>query len=60
MILRYDLRHDAGGWTVFDIWTGQPVAEGEAAYVSLPLKDAIARAERLNSHAWRCGSPVLQ
>jgi hypothetical protein len=28
MSVRYDLRRDAIGWTVFDRWTGKPVVLG--------------------------------
>lgn len=47
MIARYDLREDANGWTVFDIWTGQPAVVHGVPLTSIEVQNADEVAELL-------------
>jgi hypothetical protein len=60
MIARYDLREDQNGWTVFDIWTGQPVIIRGMPQVGLDIQDADELAEALTWQADRGRREVLQ
>lgn len=44
---RYDLREDSEGWTVYDLWTGAPVAINEVLQIGLDIQDADELAEAL-------------
>jgi hypothetical protein len=35
MIARYDLREDAFGWAVFEVWTGKPVIVHDRPQIGL-------------------------
>ena len=60
MLDRYDLKPEHGGWTVIDIWTGEPVVLGGSAQVALDLADAEVVQAILNEHARRGARTVLQ
>jgi len=45
---RYHLRQDSTGWTVYDIWTGEPVALALTVQTGLTLADAHDLADLLN------------
>lgn len=47
MIARYDCREDAFGWTVFDIWTGEPVIVHDVPQIGLDIQDADELSEAL-------------
>ena len=47
MIARYDLREDSNGWTVFDVWTGQPAVIHGVPQTGLEVQDADEVAELL-------------
>ncbi|ESW65204.1 MULTISPECIES: hypothetical protein [unclassified Mesorhizobium] len=50
MTNRYALRMDEPeSWTIFDIFTGQPVELKQQVMVAMNLRDAEAMADRLNS-----------
>ena len=51
MFARYDIRPDANGWTVFDIWTGKPVVIASRRQQGLSLQDADALALHLSRRA---------
>ena len=57
---RYDLREDAEGWTVFDIWTGEPVVVGMVLQIGLDIQDADELAEWLTRFSDRGDRTVLQ
>lgn len=48
MLARYDLRPDALGWTVYDIWTGWPAVIRGAEQVGLDVEDADDLVDLLN------------
>ena len=48
---RFDLRQDQEGWTVFDIWTGEPVVIAGVLQVGLEIQDADELAELLQRRA---------
>lgn len=60
MLERYDLRKDRGGWTVFDVWTGQPVVIAQRPQTSLAFKSACELIALLNAQARRGNRIVLQ
>ena len=60
MRLRYDLRKDLAGWTVFDVWTGQPVVIGGRVQNCLEREDADELVSLLNDQARRGDRVVLQ
>ena len=43
MLKRYELKDEDGGWTVYDVWTGQPVVIARRSQTSLPLVHAAGR-----------------
>ncbi|MEP6565905.1 MAG: hypothetical protein ABJB10_12270 [Mesorhizobium sp.] len=50
MANRYALRMDQpDSWTIFDIFTGQPVELKHQVMVGMDMRDAEAMADRLNS-----------
>jgi len=49
MLLRYDLRPDREGWTVFDVTTDHPAFFEELPLVGLPLDDAEKAVNALNT-----------
>lgn len=50
MTNRYALRMDEPeSWTIFDIFTGQPVELTQQVMVAMNVRDAEAMADRLNS-----------
>jgi len=55
---RYALRPDAAGWTVFEIWTGQPARVGGAPQMALSEDDARHMAELLNTQSRRGDSSM--
>lgn len=57
---RYDTREDEGGWTVFDIFTGQPVVIMDVPQLGLNIQDAIDLAELLDEPAMRADRNLRQ
>lgn len=51
MFVRYDIRPDAKGWTVFDVWTAKPVVIASRRQVGLTLHEADALAVELSRKA---------
>jgi hypothetical protein len=49
MLLRYDLRPDREGWTVFDVTTDHPAFFEELPLVGLPLDDGEKAVNALNT-----------
>lgn len=60
MRARYDLRKDLAGWTVYDVWTGQPVVIAERLQSCLERGDAEDLVGLLNDQARRGNRVVLQ
>lgn len=48
MLLRFDIRPEGGGWTVFDCWTGQAVVFQGVVQIRLRLDEAYEMADLLN------------
>jgi len=48
---RYDIRPDATGWTVVELWTGQAATIASKVQTGLSEDDARHTAELLNRHA---------
>ena len=48
---RYDVREDREGWTVFDVFTGQPVVISAVPQTGLDIQDADELAELLDHKA---------
>lgn len=57
---RYDIRPDSTGWTVFDIWTGEPAVIALLQQTRLDLRDAVDLAGLLNEQVARGSRVVLQ
>jgi hypothetical protein len=57
---RYDLREDSEGWTVFDIWTGEPAVINLMPQTALDIQDADELAELLTRLADRGDRSVRQ
>ena len=55
---RYVLRSDAAGWTVLEIWTGQPAVVAGVAQAGLSEEDAAHMAEILNTQSHRGDSSM--
>ena len=55
---RYALRPDAGGWTVYEIWTGSPAKVGGAPQTGLSEDDAKHMVVLLNTQARRGDSSM--
>jgi hypothetical protein len=45
---RYDIREDREGWTVFDLFTGEPVVISAVPQTGLEIQDADELAELLD------------
>jgi len=52
MAQRYDIREDDDGWTVFDLFTGQPVVIAKILQTALNLQDADELVELLEHRAF--------
>jgi hypothetical protein len=52
MTQRYDIREDDAGWTVFDIFTGEPVVISLVPQTGLDIQDAVELAELLHHKAF--------
>ena len=48
---RYAIRPDAAGWTVYEVWSGNPVVIAQADQTGLSEDDATHTAEQLNRRA---------
>lgn len=57
---RYDMRKDLAGWTVFDVWTGQPVVIAARTQSCLERDAALELVTLLNDQARRGDRVVLQ
>lgn len=53
MIARFRIRDDRYGWTVYDVWTGEPVALALTPATGLSAEDAAALAAMMNQRARR-------
>ncbi|HEY1926409.1 MAG TPA: hypothetical protein VGG92_03005 [Caulobacteraceae bacterium] len=51
MARRYDIREDTEGWTVFDLFTGEPVVIEMVTQTGLDIQDADELAELLDHRA---------
>ena len=51
MLKRYDILGDHEGWTVFDVFTGQPVVIHGVPQTGLGLQDASELSDLLNAPA---------
>lgn len=51
MSQRYDIREDGEGWTVFDLFTGEPVVIDMVPQTGLDIQDADQLAELLDHPA---------
>jgi hypothetical protein len=60
MIIQYDCRRDATGWTVFDRWTGRVVILGGVPQVGLARPSADALAGSLNKRRLDGDRTILQ
>ncbi|WP_194943602.1 hypothetical protein [Brevundimonas sp. SPF441] len=49
MTARFSIRPDTDGWTVFDLWTGQPAEIDGALQVGLDLATADDLADLLSN-----------
>ncbi|WP_374346573.1 hypothetical protein [Phenylobacterium sp.] len=58
MFLRYDIRQDRTGWTVFDQWTGETVSLACVLQFGLSHGDAVELADMLNRRSAR--TAILQ
>ena len=58
MLARYHIRKDRTGWTVFDIWTDEPLVIALTPQTGLTNRDALTLAELMNVRAVR-GDRVL-
>jgi hypothetical protein len=56
---RFAIRPDGKGWTVFEMWTGEPVILAQDRQVGLSEPDAQHTAGLLNERALR-GDPSLR
>ena len=48
---RYDMREDCEGWTVFDLFTGEPVVINGVSQTGLDIQDADELSELLDHPA---------
>jgi hypothetical protein len=55
---RYVLRSDAAGWTVLELWTGQPAVVAGVAQTGLSEDDAKHMAKLLNTQSRRGDSSM--
>ena len=49
---RYDIREDREGWTVFDLFTGEPVVISDVLQTGLDIQDADELAQLLEHMAF--------
>jgi hypothetical protein len=49
MLVRYDIRPDRDGWTIYDRTTGEPATVAGFASVALPYADADELVDLLNT-----------
>lgn len=56
---RYGVRPDGKGWTVFEVWSGEPVILAQDRQVGLSEPDAEHTAGLLNQRALR-GDPSMR
>jgi hypothetical protein len=56
---RFGVRADAKGWTVFEVWTGQPVMLAMDRQIGLSEADALHPAELMNRRVMG-GDPALR
>ncbi len=57
---RFDIRPDDEGFTVFDIFTGQPVVISGVLQVGLDIQDASDLAELLDNPSMRADRSLRQ
>ena len=57
---RYARRPDSRGWTVFDIWTGEPVAIALMVQEGLDYSTACELAEAMNAKSARGDRRIWQ
>jgi hypothetical protein len=55
---RYAVRPDSGGWTVYEVWSGNPALVAALPQVGLPEADARHTAALLNSQSRRGDSSM--
>lgn len=55
---RYALRPDAAGWTVYEVWTGEPARLAGAPQTGLSEDDARHTAALLNAQSHRGDSSM--
>lgn len=60
MIVQYDCRRDAKGWTVFDRWTGHVVVLAGAEQAGLGWSEADDLVNRLNQRRLDDDRSILQ
>jgi hypothetical protein len=60
VLARYDIRPDAKGWTVFDVWTGKPVVIASRRQEGLTLQEADTLAVHLSRRASARVREILQ
>jgi hypothetical protein len=60
MLRRYAIRPDRGGFSVFDIWTGEVAVVAMVPLNQLSRRDAEKGAELLNRRSERGDRTVLQ
>jgi hypothetical protein len=48
MAIRYDMRREPDGWTVYDIWTGWPAVIAGVPQTELEMEDADDLVDLLN------------
>ena len=51
--MRYDIRRDSEGWTVFDLFTGEPVVIEMVPQTGLDIQDADELAELLDHKTFK-------
>jgi hypothetical protein len=56
---RFDLRRDRTGWTVYEVWTGEPVVIAMVSQTGLSEADAQHTADLMNRRA-RGGDRTLR
>jgi len=60
MTKRHDVREDREGWTVFDVFTGEPVVIGMVTQTGLDVQDANELAELLDLKTLAGGRALRQ
>ncbi len=60
MSVRYDIREEGFGWSVFDVWTGETVVISLTPQTDLDIQDADELADLLNHQANNGERRVLQ